>query len=100
MEKKSGSRSKTKKTGAVGSPRPRTRRAAASAATNGGTADAGLAITPEERYQLIAEAAYYRAERRNFADGDEVQDWLEAEAEVAVRLDGQGPTPAAGSPPA
>lgn len=32
--------------------------------------------------QLIAEAAYYRAERRGFAPGGEELDWLEAEAEV------------------
>jgi len=32
--------------------------------------------------RLIAEAAYYRAERRGFAPGGEELDWLEAEAEV------------------
>jgi hypothetical protein len=30
--------------------------------------------------------AYYRAERRGFAPGGELQDWLEAEAEVLARL--------------
>jgi hypothetical protein len=30
----------------------------------------------------IAEAAYYRAERRGFVPGQEVDDWLAAEAEV------------------
>ena len=34
----------------------------------------------------IAEVAYYRAERRGFAPGGELQDWLEAEAEVLARL--------------
>ena len=99
MEKKSGSRSKAKKTGAATSPKPRTRRAAGSVSSNGAAAEAGLAVTPEERHQLIAEAAYYRAVRRNFADGDELEDWLAAEAEVAVRLDGRGHAPSAGSPP-
>ena len=35
---------------------------------------------------LIAEAAYYRAERRGFAPGGEVDDWLAAEAEVMARV--------------
>ena len=32
--------------------------------------------------QRIATAAYYRAEHRGFNSGDEIQDWLEAEAEI------------------
>ena len=43
-------------------------------------------VKPEERQQMIAVAAYYRAEQRGFTNGDPVQDWLEAEAEVAIRL--------------
>ncbi len=35
---------------------------------------------------MIAELAYYRAERRGFAPGGELQDWLEAEADVLARL--------------
>lgn len=34
------------------------------------------------REQMIAEAAYYRAERRGFVPGNEMSDWLEAEADV------------------
>jgi secreted protein with Ig-like and vWFA domain len=34
----------------------------------------------------IAEAAYYRAERRGFAPGQEIEDWLAAEAEVLARV--------------
>lgn len=40
------------------------------------------AVTPEERYQMIAKAAYFRAEKRGFASGDTARDWLEAEAEI------------------
>ncbi|MGF1613915.1 MAG: DUF2934 domain-containing protein [Gammaproteobacteria bacterium] len=40
----------------------------------------------ETRRQLIELAAYYRAERRGFAPGGELQDWLEAEGEVAAAL--------------
>jgi Protein of unknown function (DUF2934) len=38
---------------------------------------------PVRRHALIAEAAYYRAQRRGFAPGHELEDWLEAEAELA-----------------
>lgn len=38
------------------------------------------------REALIAERAYYRAERRGFEPGHELEDWLEAEAEVDVIL--------------
>ena len=39
-------------------------------------------LTPEQRYQMIAEAAYFHAERRGFVGGDSMQDWLDAEAEI------------------
>ncbi len=40
------------------------------------------ALSSEERWRLVAQAAYYRAEKRGFAPGGELQDWIEAEAEV------------------
>jgi hypothetical protein len=46
-------------------------------------------VNGEDRESMIAEAAYFRAERRGFAGGDPVVDWLEAEAEVDARLNGQ-----------
>lgn len=36
-------------------------------------------VDPDERTRRIAEAAYYRAERRAFCPGCELEDWLEAE---------------------
>ncbi|TCV90396.1 DUF2934 domain-containing protein [Sulfurirhabdus autotrophica] len=39
-------------------------------------------VTPEERYHMIAEAAYFRAESRGFVSGDPSHDWFEAEAEI------------------
>jgi len=36
----------------------------------------------EDFYQMVSEAAYYRAEKRNFASGHEMEDWIEAEAEI------------------
>jgi hypothetical protein len=46
---------------------------------------AGFRDAPN-RGRLIAEAAYYRAERRGFAPGHEVQDWLDAEREIDAEL--------------
>jgi hypothetical protein len=40
----------------------------------------------EEIYRLTQEAAYYKAQARQFAPGIELQDWLEAENEVKQRL--------------
>jgi hypothetical protein len=39
-----------------------------------------------EIYELIAQAAYYRAEKRGFTPGLEADDWLQAETEVMERL--------------
>ncbi len=40
------------------------------------------AITASQRRQMIAEAAYYIAEKRDFLGGDVYNDWLEAEREI------------------
>ena len=48
------------------------------------------APTPVEIYEMIAEAAYYRAQKRGFAPGLEAEDWRDAEAEVMERLRAQG----------
>ena len=47
----------------------------------------GAKLSPEEVYRLIQESAYFKAKERGFAPGHEVQDWIEAEAEVRQRLD-------------
>ena len=39
-----------------------------------------------DRDQLVRLAAYFRAERRGFAPGNDVDDWLAAEAEVAAQF--------------
>lgn len=39
-------------------------------------------MTAEMRHHMVEEAAYYRAQRRDFSPGGELADWLEAEAEV------------------
>lgn len=43
--------------------------------------------TPEQLYRMIQETAYFKAKARNFQPGHEVQDWIEAEAEVRQRLE-------------
>ena len=40
---------------------------------------------------LTAERAYFRAERRGFAPGHELEDWLAAEREVEALLSEQPP---------
>ena len=45
-------------------------------------AQSPVAVSPKERHDRIAEAAYLRAEGRCFPPGCELQDRLEAEAEV------------------
>jgi DUF2934 family protein len=42
------------------------------------------------RDALIAEIAYFRAQRRGFEPGHELEDWLAAEAEVDRRVTGSG----------
>ena len=44
--------------------------------------EARAEVSAEELRKLIAEAAYYRAKERGFAPGYEVDDWVQAEAEV------------------
>jgi len=43
-------------------------------------------ISPEERWKLVAEAAYYLAEKRHFAAGHSEADWLTAERQVDAKL--------------
>jgi hypothetical protein len=43
----------------------------------------------DSREARIAEAAYWRAERRGFTPGGEIDDWLEAEKEVDKEKSGE-----------
>jgi hypothetical protein len=47
---------------------------------------AEVRATPDELRRLISEAAYYRAKRRGFEPGHELDDWIQAEAEVMGRV--------------
>ena len=44
------------------------------------------AVAPEERYKMIAAAAYSRAERRGFSIGHALDDWIAAEKEIDAML--------------
>ena len=43
--------------------------------------------TPEEIAAWIAVAAYHKAQERGFTPGNEVENWIEAEREIASKLD-------------
>nr|VFK42495.1 MAG: Protein of unknown function (DUF2934) [Candidatus Kentron sp. TC]VFK43249.1 MAG: Protein of unknown function (DUF2934) [Candidatus Kentron sp. TC]VFK56915.1 MAG: Protein of unknown function (DUF2934) [Candidatus Kentron sp. TC] len=45
-------------------------------------------FTPEERWNMIAVAAYYRAEQRGFIGGNPAEDWIAAEEEIDTLLSG------------
>lgn len=45
-----------------------------------------LIIDSAQRQAMIAEAAYYKALDRGFSAGCEMQDWLQAEQEIDLRL--------------
>ena len=52
------------------------------------TAKKTAVFSPERRQEMIAEAAYLRAEQRGFGPGDPLEDWLAAEREVDLLLAG------------
>jgi Protein of unknown function (DUF2934) len=45
-----------------------------------------IGIDPEVRRKLVAAEAYYLAERRGFTSGNELEDWVAAEAMVDSKL--------------
>lgn len=54
---------------------------------------AAAASSPADSAQLeamIAVAAYFRAEQRGFAPGNELADWLQAEAEYRTEVAAEG----------
>ena len=65
---------------AAAAPAPKVKRAASK--TTKVRRPVATVITSEDRHRLIAEAAYYLAEKRRFQGGSPEQDWREAAAEV------------------
>jgi hypothetical protein len=78
------------KTSTGKSTKTKTRAASSAAAKSGPKAKQPGLITPEDRLRFIAEAAYFKAEQRSFAEGNELEDWVEAEAEIDALLDSRG----------
>ena len=54
--------------------------------------EAAAPMTPEQRYQMIADAAYFRAQSQDFR-GNPAQDWMDAEADINRQLLQAGQTP-------
>lgn len=52
------------------------------------------AVTADERYRMIAEAAYYRALHRGFHGGSAEDDWFQAEQQINKELLDASPRPA------
>ena len=75
-------RSPRKKTKSENPGKPPVRQSVSRAAVTSPSMD----VAPDERHRMIAEAAYHRAEKRGFMNGDPVQDWLEAEAQIENEL--------------
>jgi len=67
-------------------PRKRSSDSKQDATRPAGAVSAGVTVSADVRRGMIAEAAYLRAERRGFAAGHEVEDWLAAEKEVDAQL--------------
>lgn|GEM_PF-3900865 len=42
--------------------------------------------TADQREHMIAEAAYFLAEHRQFQGGDPLQDWLQAQQEIESKI--------------
>lgn len=82
--------SKTAATAAVKKSAPAKKTTATAAAKPAGAkkspAKKASTVSPEHRYHMIATAAYFLAERRGFAGGYEMQDWIAAEAEIDAQL--------------
>lgn len=41
---------------------------------------------PETIHRMVSEAAYYLAEKRNFASGFEEEDWASAKAQIMAQF--------------
>ena len=98
-------RSSRKKSGGEGEAKAEAPRAELSAASGSGGSKAAAAPEVErapeaERSGWVAVAAYYHAERRGFAPGYELDDWLAAEAELVAAPPAAGRAPAKPRKPA
>lgn len=55
------------------------------------SASSAVSVADSARQRMISEAAYYRSEKRGFAPGRELEDWLAAEIEISGHFLQQSP---------
>jgi hypothetical protein len=53
--------------------------------SSGATLECYAPARSSEEFESTATAAYFKAEARGFAPGKELEDWLDAEAELGTR---------------
>jgi len=70
---------------AAAAKKPATKVAPVASAAKAAPAAKKPAISPEQRYQMIQDAAYFIAERHGF-NGDSAYFWSLAEAEINAKL--------------
>lgn len=58
----------------------------ASPAESNQSTPSASSVADAARQAMIAEAAYYRAQKRGFVPGRELDDWLAAEAEISGQV--------------
>jgi hypothetical protein len=81
-----GRKSATRHKGTPHATRARKRPSVAAGSKHGKTEDPRNEFSHEEWRDMVATAAYYRAEARGFDDGSADEDWYEAEAELRERF--------------
>jgi hypothetical protein len=67
---------------------PRAKAATTRAAGQGKKTAPPIEVSAEERWRMIAVAAYHKAEQRGFTPDGAMDDWLEAEKEVDMLIGG------------
>ena len=67
-------------------PRKSTKSRHPSGATHETSQDPRLEFSNDEWYDMVATAAYFRAESRGFEGGSPEEDWYEAEAQLREQL--------------
>ena len=77
----------TRKDGRTAERRAAPRKTTTVVSNGNDTGSATAQVSPDEMKRLVEEAAYFRAKRRGFEPGHELEDWVQAEAEVAKRLE-------------
>ncbi len=83
----------------VAKPAPKAAAASSPARKMPARARATAVVAPARREEMIRLGAYFRAERRGFAPGNEWEDWLAAEAELDAPV-GAAPSAAPRKAPA